>query len=424
MSNRNIGAFNVVVLLLFVVAVILNFQAILVAYTGDSYILRAWIILPIFLLIFYVPKFAVNFSLSLIAFLVTVFLLILCIHTIVQSAFYGMVGGIWAFISYGLWIGLFVWMQYAEYEKVRRLVINIFLMSALLQMCGVFADFFISGGFFKMVTIGDNIVRYYGISTSVSVMSLQLAIGVLVAIKFSLDAKTTIKSISALFVSFLLVVALFIVSVRAPAFYLILALTFVALSRLNYGVREFRRILIVISAGFAVGGFMIITKDAYLTFLLEAFSFADEGNQGRLAMYSLAIQMFLQDWWVPWFGFGSAELTQIPTAFGTTELTVESSLIKGLLELGIIGMLPVIFLIIAVFSGMMIKWRHPVIRKNIEFFAILTVVLLQCMTHETFKTWIGSFYFSLSIGICVRILMEAKYFKRPARIKLGLKKLK
>jgi O-antigen ligase len=158
--------------------------------------------------------------------------------------------------------------------------------------------------------------------------------------------------------------------------------------------------------------------DIKLNFISQAFSFDDAGNQGRLEKFTISIQLFIDDWWNPFIGLGAAELTQLPIAFGGDEFTTENSLIKALLELGIVGLMPITLLLGIILTGVISRYRHPLIRKHIIFFALLLLILLQSITHVTFKTWIGSFYLVYTLGVCVRLLVEVGFLKCPFKLPL------
>ena len=404
--------------MIFAVGLYLNLQEIIQSIFDINSLFQAWIILPVLLLILFVPRYLVNAHKSIVGFLTAFVLLVLGVHSLLQIYSYGMAAGAWAFIAYGLWIGLFIWMQYTNYRIVLRLVTLVFIWFAVLHTCVIFTEYYFGQGFLKTVTFGDSIVRNYGIATSVSIMAMQLAIGALLAINYYFQAKNGVRKPLILVIFALLVIALFLVSVRGPAAYLLLMIVFVGFARLGNQSESLLHVFLLMIFGTIFIGYYFFSNDVYTEFFLNAFNFADEGNQGRLYKYSLGGQLFMQDWWVILVGVGSAELTQIPLSLGAAELSLESSALKGLVELGIIGMLPITLLIISIFYGLLKYWRYPIIRQHVELFAILGLLVLQCLTHETFKTWIGSFYFSLALGVCTRILVEAGFFKRPGRIVL------
>ena len=408
----------VLAIAIFAVGLFLNLQELVQSLFDKNGLFQAWIILPVMLLVLYGPRYMVNAGTSVVTFLTTVFLFILSVHLGLQIYSYGIVTGSLAFIAYGLWIGLFIWMQYSKFTIALRLVELIFIWFAVLHMCVIFTEYYFGEGFFKTVTLGDNIVRNYGIATSVSIMAMQLAIGALLAMKFYFQTKKGIRKLLILAIFGLLVIALFLVSVRGPAAYLLLMIMFVGFARLGNQSGSRLQIVFLMIFGISFIGYYFVSNDVFTEFFLSAFNSADEGNQGRLDKYSLAVQLIVGDWWVWLIGVGSAELTQIPESFGAIEQTLESSALKGLVELGFIGMFPITLLLISIVYGLVKCWRYPIVRQNVELFAILGLLVLQCLTHETFKTWIGSFYFSLSLGVCTRILVEAGFFKAPERIVL------
>jgi len=404
--------------LIFLIGLFLNLQVLIATFFDRSYLSNIWVVLPVLLLILYVPRYALNAGVTSPSFLTTFFLLILSLHVAIQSFAYGIVAGAWSFTSYGLWIGLFIWLQYAKFNLVRSLVIFMFLSFGILHLCTVLVEYAIGESFFKTVTLGDGVERNYGISTSVSILGLQFAVGAIVSTNLYFQAKNkTIKFLGAVFF-ILMTFALFTLSIRGPLFYLIITLAIFSLHRLKLSPGKYFQVFAFICMGVFTLGYLFYSSENFLSFFLDAFSLADEGNLGRIDKYILGLEMLVQDWWVPLVGHGSAELSQVPLALGKPDLTLESSTLRGLLELGIIGMFPILLLITLTIYGFLRCARVLVVKRNVEFFAILMVLLLQCTTHETFKTWIGSFYFVVSLGICVRVLMEAGFFKRPKHIRI------
>ena len=409
-------------LLILGIGLYLSLQHLLSSLLGDHTLLMAWIVLPILLFVLLVPQLVIDFHRSKVSFLLLLFLFVQSFHVVAQGALYGAIGSGWAMASYSLWLGLFSWVQLTNFKTVLWLGESVFLGSALIHAAAILLDYYFFHGLFKIVTIGE-VTRNYGISSSIAIGSLQLAVGMLLAISLFFRARSKSAAIFFLSIFCVLIIALFLASVRGPIIYSFLVLTFFWAARFSRGVSTgtlFTLSIIGVLGGVAVFAYVIsydyMSWHTSLNYIQDAFSFTDSGNEGRLEQYRISMQLLARDWWIPFVGYGAAELTQLPTAFDEVEFTSESSLLKALLELGIIGLLPITVLLGIVLTGLVNTWRHPLIKYHIVFFAVLFLLLAQCMTHETFKTWIGSFYFVLSLGICVRLLVEAGHLKRPVRL--------
>lgn len=420
-QKSNFGLDYLTAMLIFLVGLFLNLQAVIATFVDGGYLSNIWIVLPVLLLILYVPRYALIAEVNFVSFLTTVFLVILSFHVMVQAFIHGIVPGAWAFISYGLWIGIFIWLQFARFSLVRNLVIFMFLSFGILHLSTVLVEYALGESFLKIVTLGDGIERRYGIATSVSILGLQLATGVIVSANLYFQAESKTKKILGVVLITAMTFALFTLSIRGPLFYLIIVLAIPIFYRLIHSSAKYFQTFALICMGVLTLGYLFLSNENYMNFFLDAFTLSDEGNLGRIEKYILGLEMLVQDWWVPLFGLGSAELSQVPLALGKAELTLESSALRGLLELGIIGMLPITLLIMATIYGFSTRGKNPVVRKNFEFYAVLLFILLLSITHETFKTWIGSFYFVVSLGICVRVLIEAGFFKRPKHIRIVVK---
>ena len=70
-------------MLIFLVGLFLNLQAVIATFVDRSYLSNIWIVLPVLLLILYVPRYALNAGVNFTSFLTVVFLLIFSFHVLV-----------------------------------------------------------------------------------------------------------------------------------------------------------------------------------------------------------------------------------------------------------------------------------------------------------------------------------------------------
>ena len=99
---------------IFAVGLFLNLQELIQSLFDKNGLFQAWIVLPVLLLILYGPRYIVNARISIVTLLTTFSLFILVVHWGLQSYSYGIAVGALAFIAYGLWIGLFIWIKWFD----------------------------------------------------------------------------------------------------------------------------------------------------------------------------------------------------------------------------------------------------------------------------------------------------------------------
>ncbi len=398
----------VIALLMAVVALYLNFQNVIFQLAlFDKYVLSLWMLVPSVLLLRYCPVLILRMHQDLFSLFAILFLFILIIHSIFQLYFHGIYGALYSFVAYGLWMGLFAWCLLSNWRIVLMLAATIFIFSALLHSSIVTYEYFSGNYLLKISNIGI-INRYYGISTSLSIMGLQISVGILALLHLLVSTKTNyLRPVIITLITFMLV-SLLISSSRGPLIYLIISLLPVLILYIVY--RKQRARIIKLTAMSIVIGAVCASMYYYnasnADFILQALTTSDESNQVRLSIYSKSVGLFFSNGWVPVVGYGSGSMTLIAEHFSGGELTLESSFIKAILELGIIGMLPFLLSLLTLLYLLIRKWSSQLVQDNIIYFSILFLILMQCATHETFKTWIGSLYLTLSFGVCVSILRD------------------
>jgi hypothetical protein len=193
----------------------LNSQVVLLSLLADQVLRMSWVVIPALLFTFFIPQLSANVLHSVIASLTLLFLFLLSIHILVQGVRYGIIGAGWAVVSYGLWLGIFSWIQFVNLRIALWLGMSIYFCSALMQASSILVENYFSQAFFKVVTIGE-ISRFYGISSSISIAGLQVAVGMLAAISLYFKARSKLAKILYLLISVVLIVALLLTSARVP----------------------------------------------------------------------------------------------------------------------------------------------------------------------------------------------------------------
>lgn len=406
--------FSLAPLFLFGVAIFLNFQNLILhsiqLYFGLQFL---WMIIPALLFIRYIPTIISSAYREPLSFLAVLFLFILFMHSMIQFYRYGIYGAVYAFSAYGLWLGLYAWCLRANPKHVLALASAIFIASGILHASLVMYEYYTDSILVKLSNIGA-INRYYGISTSLSVMGLQIAVGILALAHHIFEVRRTWLRILLAAIATYMIIALFISSSRGPMYYLIISSSLVLLAYIRSKktwVFVIPAVLVALVSAAAIHNFYALRSDS-ADFFMQALSVSDESNQKRFSVYTEGVSLFSQYFWVPIFGYGSGDLTQVAAHLGNGELTLESSLMKGFLELGILGMTPFMLSLSFLIYRLYRRWRDPFVYQKLFYFSILLLILLQCTTHETYKTWIGSFYLALSFGTCSSILITKRVKNR------------
>ena len=121
-------------LMVLTVALYLNFQQLISYYAPkDSIIFSAWIVIPIIFLLASIPRLFVRAKFNYIALITLYFFIVLLTHSLIMGRIYNFSSIVYAFFQYGLWIGVFIWLQDSNPSKTTKLVSVIFLSSALIH---------------------------------------------------------------------------------------------------------------------------------------------------------------------------------------------------------------------------------------------------------------------------------------------------
>ncbi|MBB4195294.1 O-antigen ligase [Rhizobium aethiopicum] len=396
---------NIVPLLLFAIAVCLNFDFVLQVVAGKSPALNLWALIPVFMALFYLPSNLIRCDTSSITYVIFLFSLILVANGVRNTLAVGPTGFVWALLSYGLWLGLFLWTQKQSPRFLFKVIVKLFLFSALLHASVALYELLSGQALLKVVTIGTSVERRYGISFSLGVLGLQLGCGALAALGAMRLYRSTTPKILVVLCFYLIAMALYATAIRAPLLYLVLAALAIVVSRYFSSVPNIMNVMFV--GALIVVSAIILDRlgEVNLNFVGSAFELSDSGNMGRLDRYSASIGLLMENWWAPIFGYGPAMLTQVPVSFGLDDFGTESSALKTVLELGAIGVLPLATHMSVLFMRLCGPGGLTIIKANIEAFAIMAFITLECLTSEIFKSWIGSFYFVLVLGLITRLTL-------------------
>lgn len=394
--------------LLFIVVVFLNFDFLAQNLLGKSDLLNSWVIVPAGMMLIYVVASLLKNDISDVTWTVMLFIFILLAGSVRNWLSVGLNGFVWGVLSYGLWLGVFLWMQQQPRAYLFKLIICLFVFSAMLHAFVTFYELLSGQALMKLVTIGESVKRRYGISFSLAVLGLQFGCGALAALAALRMCRTTTQRVIVLICFYVIVMALYVTAIRAPLFYLVLATIGVTAVRYVSNLKNITNVIIVAT----LIGVSVLLVDrigqADIQFVVSALDSSDRGNVQRVQRYVASSDILFENWWVPIFGYGPAMLTQIPVAMGLKDFGAESSAFKALLELGIVGLIP-----IAIYTSLLL-WRMRgrrgllIVTGHIEVFAMMSFIVLECLTSEVFKTWIGSLYFVLVLGLITRLTLSSQ----------------
>ncbi|NNU38787.1 hypothetical protein G9X64_20350 [Rhizobium sophorae] len=396
---------NIFALLLFVIALCLNFDFVLQVFAGKSVVLNFWALIPVLMVLFYLPWNLFRCDTSSITLVICLFSLVLVASGVRNMLMVGPTGFVWGFLSYGLWLGLFLWTQKQSPRFLFKVIVNLFLFSALLHASVALYELLSGQALIKFVTIGPSVERRYGISFSLAVLGLQLGCGALAALAALRLCQSLTQKVLIVLCFYLIVMALYASAIRAPLLYLFMAA--IAVTVLRYLSRVTNIMNVMLVAALIIVSAIVLDRlgEVNLNFVGSAFELSDSGNMGRLDRYSASISLLMENWWAPIFGYGPAMLTQIPVSFGLEDFGTESSALKTVLELGALGVLPLMIHVSVLSMRLFGADGLAIIKANIEAFAMMAFIALECLTSEIFKSWIGSFYFVLVLGLITRLTL-------------------
>ncbi len=392
--------------LLSIVVICLNFDFVVQSFLGGSLILNSWVLIPAGMILIYVPISLLRGDVSSVTWIVILFMSILLVGSLRNLFAVGPNAFVWGFLSYGLWLGVFLWMQRQSQTYLLKLIISVFVLSAMLHTLVTFYELFSGQALMKFVTIGDKVERRYGISFSLAVLGLQLGCGALAALAALRMCRTTTQRVLTLICFYLIVLALYVTAIRAPLIYLFLATIAVTAVRYLWDLKNIVNVVIVATVTIVSGLLLDRFEQANVQFVVSAFDVSDRGNIERLGRYQMSLNLLVEKWWAPIFGYGPAILTQIPVAMGLRDFGSESSALKATLELGAVGLLPLAIHVMALAMRLFSSAGVAILKRHIEIFAIMAFIALECLTSEVFKSWIGSLYFVLALGLITRLTLD------------------
>lgn len=134
-----------------------------------------------------------------------------------------------------------------------------------------------------------------------------------------------------------------------------------------------------------------------LSYLKSSMSLSDKGNASRIDIFFYAYTHFTDDFFSMMFGRGAGKLSQLSYYIGQHEMATESSIIKLFLELGILGGMLAISVIVSVII-FAIKPLHKINIKIIPFLGMAALIFMESAIHEILKSWLMSLYLWLIIS--------------------------
>lgn len=393
-------ALSVVILVSFVA---LNAQKPLYAYLGHSATTTSthpltllWLIAPIALWGLLIPVLTCRARLRTAHTPLIFWLAVLVGHSALFALISGPRAGVASFVSWGIWASLPLMMDEAYWRRCFYLFLLIlFSAAAVANALPILYEWAYDIPIFKEVTRAGAI-RRYGISQSVSVVGVQLAVGIIALLGLlDLCRASLWRCFVVLAATGLVLLALIATTSRAPMIWLVFALALLIwMSRLSPAVK----ITATVGAGacaaiavfVALGGMI---ESTYLRFLTEALSLQDAGNLERFAIYERTLTHWAGAWQSVVFGYGSGKYSALADYFGVNELGVESSVLKLLIELGLFGTAPLVLFVGTIVCRSFRRSRRASNNFGTYLLAMLVVVILQASIHEILKAWIIQFYF-------------------------------
>lgn len=327
------------------------------------------------------------------------FLVVCASHGLIIGATSGLTVGIFSFLAWGIGVGVFFQVGRDASCDGPRFVIFILVFSGMLQAVPTLWESVMGVTIFKQVTIA-NLTRLYGISQSVSILGIQLAVGIIASIYLLFTSKNK------LLISIIIVIqlwALIASTSRGPFIYMMFVLYIISLLLPSTTEKKIIWALLVaalvsfailLALGFSTQSSAAIQQ----SFLLEALNFDDTGNSERLRYYGGALEVLFSSFPTLILGHGSGMLSIIQARSGGYEFGVESSFLKIFLELGVLGAIPFFAVIVVSLRTALANWKRKRDMSSLFLFACLLVVVMQMTTHELMKAWIGGVYLWMIAG--------------------------
>ncbi|NEQ45385.1 MAG: hypothetical protein F6K00_18350 [Leptolyngbya sp. SIOISBB] len=379
-----------------------------------------WVLIPLLIWLFQLPNL-ITLKLRWTVIGPTFwFIGVLSLYAIAIALTEGWQTGVFSFISYGLWLGLFTWLVSTPFYIGKKLTSLLLISVSLTNALPVLYEAWSGEILMKVVTVGDT-VRRYGISTSIALLGLYLAVGIMMSFSTYFSSSRAFKD-TLVYISIILIlsIALLAVNIRGPVIYLLFALL-VAIS-LRKGLLFSFKLLSFLGIMLLIAILTIPSSLDFLVdradFILNALTSQDAGNQVRFQIYSQTFSQILSNPRYIFVGDGPGMLSLVAESQGRNIFQTESSLLQAILEVGLVGMLPVFFLYASIASHIWNFRKHPWVYNHAEIPATLLVVCLQCVTHESFKSWEGSLLLVLLTGLNCRLLIETRQLSSARKFEL------
>ncbi|MDP3802989.1 MAG: O-antigen ligase family protein [Brevundimonas sp.] len=380
----------------------LNFQLVLYSALGLSVqdgashpLLLVWVVAPMLFLGVALVRLAATRRLTSVTELAALALLLVCsVHAVFISASHGLNSGAFAFLTWATWIGVFLYLSRDMSKDWPKLVMSLLILGGILNAVPIIYESITGTALFKTATIAD-VTRRYGINQSISLVGLQLALGIIATCYYVMK---DYKKILPILILVIQITGLILSASRGPLIYMSISLVAIATFLPK---SPNRRVLVIFTVGLFVLSTVLylltarvsLAGDDQLGFVLSALTISDAGNSERLAYFAYAFDMWTASAWTLIAGYGSGLLSLLAVRSGGVELGAESSAIKVLLELGVLGALPFYIVVATTFRRGIQLWRSRVDDRLPYIMGAFIVIVLQLTFHETLKAWVGAMYF-------------------------------
>lgn len=381
---------------------------------GRSVLSLFWLIGPAFGWIFGVTAFLRSRRWRGIDFIIVLYIGFLIVNSSLVGIQLGMVAAVSAFLSWGAWLGVFLWLAH-ERSKAQMhynvLMVFLILLGTLLAMALIYEA--LSGSaFVKSTTIGDDLFRRKGFSQSVATAGIQVGCGLIAVEYFLAQAGSWKWRMVLLFFLGVQSIGLILTTARGP-----LLLTFICIGLyLTIGFhRNIRRywLPIVFSLSLPIIVFPMLIQKSYLSSNIKSYiqsigNASDVGNSVRIDRIITSFSYATSDWQVAIFGRGLGQTGVLARMYEGDEITCESSLLRFWLEGGLVGMLLYFGICLVVFlQGVKIQTsldlQHSTGKKQQQahlcMLLLILLVLGESVFHDMLTTWLISGIFWSNLGL-------------------------
>lgn len=381
----------------------INFLAIQFYFLGESSIKYAWLSCPLAILASHtIPTlFKKSPPIRLFIFL---FGFVLTLHTTPYATSLNIKLAAASLLSWGAWIPLAILLQAPKNDKDRNpLIQKLFYAVSIIHSVFIIIQNLAGLVIIKSVSVSGGVERSYGIGHSVSITAIEIGIGIIAALYLLKQSNTITSKIPIGLTIVIQIYALLLTGMRGPLFLTIIGVSGFLLHSFNRSI-TLQKVLLTLTACFftliVCITFLPFIPEDYRSFYESSLQTSSAGNSVRIVRWQDTIDQITSSFNNLILGTGSGSTNTIPNISKTQSVTNESSLLKVLLETGLLGLTTYALVVLTTARtafGKILQKKADLRHITITFQFL--IVALECLINDMLNTWIIAFYFWALIGL-------------------------